>query len=130
MRMYDYLGFFSDTNYYKVIYENSHNQDLTRNYDIAPSTKIAEWYPRYVGSLERFRYERALNWAFARELLPYFMAMPELWEQVGYLHRWDDGNSNLQSFLNSWSTTLRKKGHNDTIVNIFKQKIPIELRIN
>ena len=114
--------------YYKSNYERHYNEDLLRNYSIAPSTKINAWYPLYVDRLQRYEYERSLNWAFARELLPYFMAMPELWAQVGYLHKWEDGNSDLHSFLSSWSTTLHRNGLDDSLVDIFKRQIPLEHR--
>ncbi len=114
--------------YYKTNYEQNYNEDLQRNYRISPNTKIDEWYPLYADRLERYEYERSLNWAFARELLPYFMAMPELWAQVGYLHKWKGENRDLRSFLSSWRSTLRKNGQDDTIVDIFKGRIPLEYR--
>ena len=114
--------------YYNAAYDGK-DQDLVRNYNIQISTDPPDWLPNWIDDLERYRYERALNWAFARELLPYFIAMPELWQQVGMLHRWKTRPDSLQELLRVWEGVLKENGMKTTVVDLMRERIPLKIRL-
>ena len=115
--------------YFNAIYE-SHNYELERNYTIYSDSKAVEWLDENImNALEHNCCYRELNWGVARELLPHFLADPNMWQSVGQMNKWDERvNENLDEYLDDWYWKVKDLPSGRKFIDLMRTVIPEKSR--
>ena len=110
--------------YYNDVYGKL-DDNLISRHGIEREATPNTWMDRKIHVLQRERYDRELNWGFARTLLPHFVADPTLWEPVALIFKWDTrADRNLLEFINSWEIQALRKGMNSKLFDLLRSNIP------
>ncbi len=83
---------------------------------------IPEWFDKNIHTLERFSEERNLNGVVAIVLSSYFEKDFSLWNECGWLNRWNaEKDESFSDYLDSWGDCLRENGVSDRVPNIIRK---------
>lgn len=114
--------------YFTTTYTNRLNVTLAEDWNIEVDTKPDVWFAQHRAEMESNPVIRELNWAVARELLPYFMADPSLWIGLSYLAQWDTtANATFEAYLQSWRETLSNQYEDIAVVDLVEDILPLGL---